>query len=208
MPVSFLFVFTSLYDKNVNRILRLDNIVLQRLREHDSEIISLQWTLIESPPMPTPTPTLIPTPAPTPLPLPSKQTLEPIQSVSEDTLKVPTPSKSRTASSAPKSPISDRATTEIDDLSNRSTIGSSHNTVEIAEPEEVIENLNINDATLSASDANGFDYLASGAQESSIVIWNTEDGTIVDKIQLKCQGRMEIPSKAQIYTIFFSCVAS
>lgn len=329
---------------------------MQTLRGQDTEIVSLQWTLIESPPIPTPTPTPTPTPAPTPLPLPPKQALDPIPSVFEDTLKVPTPSKSRTASTAPKSPISDRATKranktrreaprpivdagdmfdihsfdyledefgaisstsrrgvptrgqpdkdnaagdddddgpatsdrnksttnnenfnfieecqtlreqmrvggesnqsdsdggsgaakrnqvsvnmsdiqdmmksrgpmadgsivlsddndsgnmascEIDDLSNRSTIGSSHNTVEIAELEEVIENLNINDATLSASDPNGFVYLASGAQESSIVIWNTEDGTIVDKIPLKCQGRVKIPSKACIHSFIHLCV--
>lgn len=330
----------------MNHVLRTDNIVLQTLRGQDSEIVSLQWTLIESPPIPTPTPT----PTPTPLPLPSKQKLDPIHSVSEGTLKVPTPTKSKTVSTAPKSPISDRAikranrrdprreppkpivdagdmfdihsfdyledefgaisstsrhgaptrarpdndngvadddddgpgdrnksvtnnenfnfieecqtlreqmrvggesnqsesdggstagkrnqvsvnmsdiqdmlkqrgpmadgsivlsddndsgnmaSCEIDDLSNRSTIGSSHNTVEIAELEEVIEHLNINDATLSASDPNGFVYLASGAQESNIVIWNTEDGTIVDKIQLKCQGRVKIPSKTRVYS--------
>lgn len=333
----------------MNHILHLDNIVLQTLRGQDSEIVSLQWTLIESPPIPTPTPT------PTPSLMPPKQKVDAIQTVSEDTLKVPTPSKmltpSKTASSAPKSPIYDRASKrvdksrreapkpivdagdmfdihsfdyledefgaisansrrtarargqpanniddedddndndderssqnkntvnnenfnfieecqtlreqmrtggdnqsdsddscqrgggaaakrnqvavnmsdiqdmmknrspipdgsivlsddndsgnmascEIDDLSNRSTIGSSHNTVEIAELEEVIENLNINDATISASDPNGIVYLASGAQESSIVIWNSEDGNIVDKIQLKSQGRVKIPSKS------------
>lgn len=326
---------------------------MQTLRGQDSEIVSLQWTLIELPPSPTPLP-----------PLPSKQKVDTIPSVSEDTLKVPTPSKmgrpSKNVSSAPKSPIYDRATKktdgrreppkaivdagdmfdihsfdyledefgaisagrrnvttrgqpnnddddddavepnehnksttnnenfnfieecqtlreqirtggdgddggggggdddnqsdsdyscqrgeggassggvkrnqlavnmsdiqdmmknrnpivdgsivlsddndsgnmascEIDDLSNRSTIGSSHNTVEIAELEDVIQNLNINDVTLSAaSDSNGIVYLASGAQESCIVIWNTEDGSIIDKIQLKCQGRVKIPSK-------------
>lgn len=319
--------------------------MLRTLRGQDSEIVSLQWTLIEAPPLPS-------TPLPPPQP-PSKQKVDVIQTVSEDTLKVPTPSKmvkpSKTVSSAPKSPIYDRAhkkgdtrreppraivdagdmfdihsfdyledefgaissasrrtvakrgqpnngddddvvepndlnksttnnenfnfieecqtlrehlrtggdgdgagdnqsdsddscqpgssgakrnqlavnmsdiqdmmknrspividgsivlsddndsgnmaSCEIDDLSNRSTIGSSHNTVEIAELEDVIQNLNINDATISASDSNGVVYLASGAQESCIVIWNTEDGSIVDKIQLKCQGRVKIPSK-------------
>lgn len=341
---------------------------MQTLRGQDSEIVSLQWTLIESPPISTPTPT----PTPTPLPLPLKQKIDSIQSsVSEDTLKVPTPSKlltpSKSASTAPKSPINDRATKranknrrdapkpivdagdmfdihsfdyledefgaissnsrrnaparghsnknnddddnydneqqaasersksitnnenfnfieecqtlreqirtggdnqsdsddgggggsgsgapkrnqvsvnisdiqdmmknrspmgdgsivlsddndsgnmascEIDDLSNRSTIGSSHNTVEIAELEEVIENLNINDATISATDPNGTVYLASGAQESSIVIWNTDDGNIVDKIQLKCQGRVKIPSKSRIdlfrYTLTYTILS-
>lgn len=83
---------------------------------------------------------------------------------------------------------------EIDELSNRSTIGSSHNTVEIAELEDVIKNLNINDATLTEA-SNGSVYLASGGQESCIVIWDVENGSIADKIQLKCQGRVKIPSK-------------
>lgn len=92
---------------------------------------------------------------------------------------------------------------EMDDLSNRSTIGSSHNTVEIAELEDVIQNLNINDAPLTSTDPNDIVCLASGAQESSIVIWNTEDGSIVDKIQLKSQGRVKIPSTSNAFSLPF-----
>ncbi|XP_031640462.1 protein rigor mortis [Contarinia nasturtii] len=76
----------------------------------------------------------------------------------------------------------------IDELSNRSTIGSSHNTTEIVELEEVIKDLNIND------DCNGIVYLVSGAQEQNVIIWNIETGSISDKIQLKCEkGRPKIP---------------
>lgn len=91
----------------------------------------------------------------------------------------------------------------IDEFSNRSTIGSSHNTTEIAELEDVIKDLTINDvtgaATMGTADdakkSNSRVYLASGAQESCIVIWNTENGSIADKIQLKSQGRNKIPGK-------------
>lgn len=84
---------------------------------------------------------------------------------------------------------------EMDDLSNRSTIGSSHNTVEIAELEDAIQNLNTIDTPFTNTDSSDIICLASGAQESCIVIWNTEDGSVVDKIQLKCEGRVKIPSK-------------
>lgn len=82
---------------------------------------------------------------------------------------------------------------EVDELSNRSTIGSSHNTTEIAELEDEIKDLNINET--SAKGTNGTVYLASGAQESYIVIWNPETGTILKQIQFKLQGRTKIPSK-------------
>lgn len=82
---------------------------------------------------------------------------------------------------------------EVDALSNHSTIGSSHNTTEIVELEEVINNLNINEET--SIDSNDCIYLASGAQESSVIIWNIQTGDISDKIQLKSEkGRAKIPS--------------
>lgn len=82
---------------------------------------------------------------------------------------------------------------EIDELSNLSTIGSSHNTTEIVELEDVIKNLNINEKTLKECDGNM--YLASGAQESSIIIWSEKTGAIATKIQLKSEkGRAKIPS--------------
>lgn len=83
---------------------------------------------------------------------------------------------------------------EIDELSNLSTIGSSHNTTEIVELEEVIKDLNINDDTPKEGD--GIVYLASGAQESSVIIWNAKNGAVAAKIQLKSEkGRAKIPSK-------------
>lgn len=85
------------------------------------------------------------------------------------------------------------AEAEADVLSNRSTIGSSHNTTEIAELEDVIKDLKINEGTATKSD--GIVYLASGAQESCIVIWNAQTGAICDRIQLKSQARSKIPSE-------------
>lgn len=91
---------------------------------------------------------------------------------------------------------SDDGPAEIDELSNLSTIGSSHNTTEIVELEDVIKELNINADTLKESD--GTVYLASGAQESSVIIWNANSGAIAAKIQLKSEkGRTKIPSKIQ-----------
>lgn len=88
---------------------------------------------------------------------------------------------------------SDGSADEVDEFSNRSTIGSSHNTNEIAELEDVIQNLNIDDTT--SKDLGNVVYLVSGAQESYIVLWNPEDGIIVNQLHLKSQGKMKIPSK-------------
>lgn len=79
--------------------------------------------------------------------------------------------------------------TGIDEISNLSTIGSSHNATEIVELEEVLKDMNIND------DDNGTIYLVSGAQESSVIVWNIETGDISDIIELKSEkGRPKIPS--------------
>lgn len=85
----------------------------------------------------------------------------------------------------------------IDDFSNRSTIGSSHNTTEIAELEDVIKDLNSDEAKM-----NGVVYLASGAQEAFVVIWNPETGSICDKIPLRSQGRTKIPSRSKISSAY------
>lgn len=85
---------------------------------------------------------------------------------------------------------------EVDKLSNLSTIGSSHNTTEIAELEDVIKDLNINDDEKDDIEAADTVYLASGAQESFVVIWDAEAGTIADKIHVKAHGRLQIPSKS------------
>lgn len=93
---------------------------------------------------------------------------------------------------------------EIDELSNLSTIGSSHNTTEIVELEDVIKDLNINDDTPKESD--GIVYLASGAQEASVIVWNAKNGSVAAKIQLKSEkGRAKIPSNfffLKLYSFF------
>lgn len=94
---------------------------------------------------------------------------------------------------------------EIDKLSNLSTIGSSHNTTEIVELEDVIKDLNIDDDTPKESD--GIIYLASGAQESSIIVWNAKNGAVAARIQLRSdKGRAKIPSNfvfLKFYSFFF-----
>lgn len=93
---------------------------------------------------------------------------------------------------------------EIDELSNLSTIGSSHNTTEIVELEDVIKDLNINDDTPKESD--GIVYLASGAQESSVIVWDAKNGTVAAKIQLKSEkGRAKIPSNFFSEFLFIFC---
>lgn len=83
---------------------------------------------------------------------------------------------------------------EVDDVakdSNRSTIGSSHDVNEFNDLENALNELEIADIK-----ASGSIYLASGAQESFVVIWDVSDGSISDKLQLKVQhGKMAIPSK-------------
>lgn len=72
----------------------------------------------------------------------------------------------------------------------RSTIGSSHDANELADIETELTELKI------SVDESGKVYLASGAQESFVIIWNVNDGSISDKLQLKVQhGKMAIPSK-------------
>lgn len=89
--------------------------------------------------------------------------------------------------------VSSDSPAELDEFSNRSTIGSSHNTTEIAELEDVIKDLNINEKMVDKSFSTV--YLASGAQESCVVVWNTQTGAISDRIELKSQGKSKIPSK-------------
>lgn len=64
----------------------------------------------------------------------------------------------------------------------------------INELEDVINALNINEQNENAP--SGKVHLATGAHESFVVVWNVENGEIVDKIQLKSQqGKLPIPSK-------------
>lgn len=88
--------------------------------------------------------------------------------------------------------LSDDFDGQPEEYSNRSTIGSSHNTTEIAELEDVIKDLNINEE--AGKDTDGIVYLASGAQESFVIIWNAQTGTVSDKVTIK-PGRAKIPSK-------------
>lgn len=96
-----------------------------------------------------------------------------------------------------------------DEFSNRSTIGSSHNPSEFADLENVISALNINEqeqveeerASNDVNDIYNNDiYLASGSQENFVVIWNANEGKIVDKIQFKPQqNRLAIPSMINFF---------
>lgn len=78
-----------------------------------------------------------------------------------------------------------------------STIGSNHTADELEDIEKQISAVTISDVKT----ADGKIYLASGAQEPFVVIWDTENGNICDKLQLKVQhGKMPIPSE---YTNLF-----
>lgn len=93
--------------------------------------------------------------------------------------------------------LSDSGTEEVDGedddaakASIRSTIGSSHDVNELVDIEIELSELKIN------VEQSGKIYLASGAQESFVIIWDVNDGSINDKLQLKVQhGKMAIPSK-------------
>lgn len=74
--------------------------------------------------------------------------------------------------------------------STRSTIGSTQDVAELADIENELSEMKIN------VEKSGKIYLASGAQESYVVIWNVEEGSVSDKLILKVQrGKMAIPSK-------------
>lgn len=88
----------------------------------------------------------------------------------------------------------DEETNTADDeaakASIRSTIGSTHDVTELADIENALNDLEIDVKT------SGNIYLASGAQESFVIIWDTSNGSISDKLQLKVQhGKMALPSK-------------
>lgn len=74
--------------------------------------------------------------------------------------------------------------------STRSTIGSTQDVAEFADIENALSELKIK------VDSKEKIYLASGAREAHVVIWNVEEGTVSDKLMLKVQhGKMAIPSK-------------
>lgn len=89
----------------------------------------------------------------------------------------------------------EKTNTTEDDVAKasiRSTIGSNRdvNELELAEIENALTELEIN------VKESGSIYLASGAQESFVIIWDVSNGSISDKLQLKVQhGKMAIPSK-------------
>lgn len=84
----------------------------------------------------------------------------------------------------------DMGDVSLDALSLRSTIGSSHNQSELADLEQVLEEMQISDSPDDEV------FLASGSLESYVVIWNTKEGRLVDKIQFKTtHHRPPIPSE-------------
>lgn len=92
----------------------------------------------------------------------------------------------------------------VEEMSNRSTLGSSHGEVEIAEIQNKLDSLELNGklavAKEVAKDERQF-YLASGAQEPVVTIWDINTGNVCKKIQLKTHsGKLAIPSKS-----FFVC---
>lgn len=88
---------------------------------------------------------------------------------------------------------SEEANVDDDDTAKASilsTIGSSHNANELADIESDLSELKIT-VTVSSKV-----YLASGAQESFVIIWDVNDGSVSDKLQLKVSsGKMAIPSE-------------
>lgn len=87
------------------------------------------------------------------------------------------------------SEIGEHAEEDATKASNQSTFGSSHDANEFAEIENELSELKI------SVEESGKVYLASGAQESFVIIWDVSNGNISDKLQLKVQhGKMAIPS--------------
>lgn len=87
----------------------------------------------------------------------------------------------------------------MEKMSNRSTIGSSHDESELADIETKLDSLEL-EGKLDGNDDEARDerqiYLASGAQEPFVIIWDINTGNICKKVQLKTQGgKLAIPSK-------------
>lgn len=81
---------------------------------------------------------------------------------------------------------------EIDpaNASTRSTIGSTQDVAEFADIEDELTEMK------TTVEKAGRIYLASGAQEPYVTIWDVNEGTVSDKLKLKVHhGKMGIPSK-------------
>lgn len=78
------------------------------------------------------------------------------------------------------------------EMSTASTIGSNHTAEELEDIEKQMSAM-----VVHASDPpEGRIYLASGGREAFVVIWDVENGSICDKLQLNVEhGRMAIPSE-------------
>lgn len=63
------------------------------------------------------------------------------------------------------------------------------------EPKDQEETSAIDDSSSLVNDISKKFYLATGAQESFVYIWDTKDGKIAHKINLKNHGKSSIPSK-------------
>lgn len=63
------------------------------------------------------------------------------------------------------------------------------------EPKDQEETSAIDDSSSLVNDISKKFYLATGAQESFVYIWDTKDGKIAHKINLKNRGKSSIPSK-------------
>lgn len=87
----------------------------------------------------------------------------------------------------------------LEEASNHSTLGSNHNEAELAELENTFNKLAVAAEIASVEDVvedRRKIYLASGAQESFVIIWNVGTGNICKRIQLKNPpGKAAIPSK-------------
>lgn len=86
----------------------------------------------------------------------------------------------------------DNGIKEIDpaNASTRSTIGSTQDVAEFADIENELTEMK------TTVEKAGRIYLASGAQEPYVTIWDVNEGTVSDKLKLKVHhGKMGIPSK-------------
>lgn len=73
------------------------------------------------------------------------------------------------------------------------------------EPKDQEETSAIGDSYSLVNDISKKFYLATGAQESFVYIWDTKDGKIAHKINLKNHGKSSIPSKCSYTALTRDC---
>lgn len=87
------------------------------------------------------------------------------------------------------------AISQDDNFSNHSTISSS-SFVNIDDSNQIDEMAQVHHSNEETENsAKDLIFLASGSDESFIIIWNSQTGEVCDRIQLKSHGRNRIPSK-------------